>query len=391
MILKSIVKIGQNSALVIGSVLFSLAVTEIALRFTNLGRYSLYDRILFFTEPSLVQAPDHTVRYEPQQKIRSVAIYGDQVDYDTTYHANNLGFIDEIDYDPTAPATKTVAFIGDSFTVGDGGNQSWFSQLRAEAGQPALALYNFGVTGTGILHFQQLLASLKNSITFDEINIMVIGNDFFRPFWIPVVREEGMWFCPPEQKKECLENNPPIIQIADQDDSQEDLLARAKKLYALDNQGKNPSVNGLQRSRLYTLICDAYRLRNHTESLQTLCPHLKVSQANEYDKNDLYQKSLASLQEIKNSFPGVTIRVVHIPEKGETFNKQYSLDPKDDIEPMGLQYISLLDICPWDSAMYHKHDPHFNEAGYANLADCVSQNVLKSDTGVHNRGNVNQN
>ncbi|WP_238546780.1 MULTISPECIES: SGNH/GDSL hydrolase family protein [unclassified Synechocystis] len=332
---------------------------------------------MFFTKPSLVQGKNQTVKYEPKTKIRSIAIYGDEVDYDIVYGTNNLGFVDNVDYDFSAATTKKVVFVGDSFTAGDGGEQPWVSQLRQELGQSNTELYNFGVTGTGIQHFQLLLESVKDMAHFDEINIMVIGNDFFRSLWYPFIQDQALWFCQQENTKDCVENYPPVIYIADQNASQKELIDRANQLYQAKNSTDQTKLNLLQRLRLYNLLCDLYSLGKNQAPLINFCPHLKFNQANKYDKNELYQNGLATLRKIKNSFPNAVIRVVHIPEKGETFNNKYSLEIGDDIKQIGLEYVPLLEVCNWSRQMYHKHDAHFNDLGYQNLTNCLLENLAK--------------
>jgi Icc-related predicted phosphoesterase len=371
-----IIKIGQNTALILASIVLSLVIAEIALRLTGIGKYSLYDRILFFTKPSLVRTGDKTVRYEPRMKIRSVAIYGDEVDYDIVYGTNNLGFVDDVDYNFDSAPGKKVVFVGDSFTAGDGGNKSWISQLRRRLDRPEISLYNFGITGAGVKQFQQLLTSVKDEAHFDEINIMVIGNDFFRTLWYPLIQDQALWFCQQENTKECVENYPPVMYIADYNDSQEELVDRAKKLYETKGSSEEPKLNFLQQLRLYNLACDVYSLGKNQSSLVHFCPHLKFNQANEYDKNELYKNALASLREIKNSFPNAVVRVVHIPEKGETFSNKYSLEIGSDIKQIGLEYVPLLEICTWNRDMYHKHDAHFNDLGYHNLTECILENLF---------------
>jgi hypothetical protein len=373
---RRIIKIAQNTALILASVTFSLVVAEIALRLTNIGKYSLYDRTLFFTAPSLTQGKNQTVKYEPKTNIRSVAIYGDEVDYDINYGTNNLGFVDNVDYDFNLESTKKIVFVGDSFTAGDGGNHPWVSQLRQRLGQSDTTLYNFGVTGTGIKHFGPLLESVKDTVDFDEINIMVIGNDFFRSLWYPFIQDQALWFCQQKNTKDCIENYPPVIYITDHNANQKELIDRAKQLYQAKNSTNETKLTLLQRLRLYNLACDLYSLGKNQASLINFCPHLKFNQANEYDKNELYQNALASLREIKNSFPNTVIRVVHIPEKEETFNKQYSLEIRDDIKKIGLEYVPLLEICTWNRDMYHKHDAHFNDLGYRNLTKCILENLF---------------
>ncbi|MBE9175723.1 SGNH/GDSL hydrolase family protein [Synechocystis salina LEGE 06155] len=373
---KKITKISQNIALIFASIAFSLVMAEIVLRLTNLGKYSLYDRTLFFTAPSLVQGKDQTVKYEPKTNIRSVAIYGDQVDYDITYGTNNLGFVDNVDYDFNSVSTKKIVFIGDSFTAGDGSNYRWVSELRKILNFPDTNFYNFGVTGTGVKHFQRLLANIKDTAHFNEINIMVIGNDFFRSLWYPVVQGQALWFCYQENAQDCVEKYPPVIYTADKNESQTELIYRAKQLYETKSLPEQSKPNFFQQLRLYNLMCDLYSLGKKTSSSLNLCPHLRFAQANEYDKNELYKDSLATLQEIKNSFPDAIIRVVHIPEKGETFNNKYSLEIRNDIKQIGLEYVPLLEICPWNRDMYHKHDAHFNDLGYRNLTNCILENLF---------------
>lgn len=65
---------------------------------------------------------DKIVRYELRMKIRSVVIYGDEVDYDIVYGINNFGFVDDVDYNFDFVFGKKVVFVGDFFIVGDGGN-----------------------------------------------------------------------------------------------------------------------------------------------------------------------------------------------------------------------------------------------------------------------------
>ena len=364
----NVIKVTQNSVLILLSVIFSLVFVELALQLTNIGKYSLYDRILFFTKPSLVKATDTTVRYQPRTKIRSVAIYGDQIDYDVSYNSNNLGFIDNVDYDLNSSATNKIVFVGDSFTAGVGGSKPWISQIRELTKRDSTDFYGFGVSGTGISHFESLLRSFKDKMAITEINIMVISNDFFRTFWYPVVRGDSMWFCRQTTVRECLDNNLPVIHIAGQDATQDELLARAKDLY----KKKANNISSARVFRLYTLFCDnMYSFWGHQEFVgEHFCPHLRVRHV-KYKKDEIYKKSLSMLKSIKNHFPNVVIRVVHIPEKGETFNNTYSLGIRNDIRKIGLEYIPLLELCDWTRTMYHKHDGHLNDLGYANLIHCL--------------------
>ena len=201
------------------SVLISLIIAELILRKTEIGHYSVNDRVLFFTNPSFVIGEDREVKYTPDSRIRSVAIYGNIVDYDVTYNTNNMGFIDDISYSKTKSSIKDIVFVGDSFTAGSGSNNPWVGQVRKLLGLSSVELYNLGVGGTGIYHFYNLLKSFEGIIPFEEVNIMVISNDFFRGFWHPYVEGDGMWFCRSAPKGNCPNSKYPIIYLADHNES----------------------------------------------------------------------------------------------------------------------------------------------------------------------------
>jgi hypothetical protein len=367
----------KNVALVTVSLFVALFIVELVLRQTEIGHYSLNDRILFYTDPSFMMDRDGALKYAPDSKIRTVAIYGNHLDYDITQTTNNMGFIDNISYGKTKSGVRDIVFVGDSFTAGDGGNNPWVGQVRELLGSSDVAVYNLGVGGTGIYHFYNLLKSFGNSIPFEEVNIMVISGDFFRGFWYPQVKGDALWFCYSGNSKEaCLKNQSPIIYITEHNESEAALLARASKMYEVKRNNTDGALKPHQKLRLFNLACDVYGSNFPTASLESICPHLKIyNVVGKREKNKLYSRAMYMLRVMLADFPGVKFRLFHIPQKGEIFTGRYSLNIEDDLKIIGLEYVPLLQSCDWDISMYHKHDAHPNDSGYANLAKCMTKYI----------------
>ena len=82
-------------------------------------------RVVFFSTHTWQRDPMGAMRYTPSATVRTVAIYGDRVEYDARFRVNNLGFIDRIDYQTEVeaetetenPKSQRIAFVGDSFTA----------------------------------------------------------------------------------------------------------------------------------------------------------------------------------------------------------------------------------------------------------------------------------
>ena len=93
----------------------------------------------------------------PNESVRTVAIYTGRIEYDVKYQTNNMGFIDHKDYDKNQPIERSIAFVGDSFTAGYHGGTPWVPGLRDKlAHDNDLEIYNLGVDGTGIIHFEKI-------------------------------------------------------------------------------------------------------------------------------------------------------------------------------------------------------------------------------------------
>lgn len=359
-------------ALVFASVTLTLVGAEWVLRLAGVGYYSLHDQVLFYTFPAFVGDAQTGVRYAPNTSIREVAVYGDQIDYDVVQHSNNLGFYDDIDYQRAPEPVRDIVVIGDSFTAGSGGF-AWVAGLRPGLA-PGSAIYNLGVGSASVHHFLPLLSSFARDIPFDEVNIVVISNDFFRPFWLPVQKQDALWFCPGfNQPYDCSSMRRPLIHRLDSEDSHRKLLEKAAAIYANSRQSGSDKPAYLRRLNLYTVFCDALSDYLPRQTNVAICPHLKVHYYPSYVKDQIYRDSVERIKALPGKFPGVKFRVLHMPEKGEVVLGEYGLDIAADIADANIEYVSLLRECAWDRRDFYKHDGHPNMSGYAKLRDCVGR------------------
>jgi hypothetical protein len=191
-----------NFLVALTATLVTLVAAELLLRQTDVGAYSAQDRLLIFSHPSFVEDDAGALRYAANTTLREVAIYGDTIEYDTTTTTNSMGFIDRVDYphEFNGGASLTELVLGDSFTAGAGGTQSWVARLdrpENDGKSPHRKFYNLGVAATGILHFERLLRSATRDLDYDAVNVAAIGNDFFRPLWRPASDPLGVRLCQP--------------------------------------------------------------------------------------------------------------------------------------------------------------------------------------------------
>ena len=183
------------TGLLLASVLLALFASELILQLTELGDFSHNRRVLFYSQPSYEYLDNRVVRYLPDTAIRTVAVYGEHIDYDVTNHTNNLGFYDNVDYMNPGMEARSIAFLGDSFTSGSGGNLPWVISLRRSINSEDLKLYNLGVSGTGLHNFAAVLDRYRETLSIDEVNVMAITSDLYRSVWYPLVNDEGVRLC----------------------------------------------------------------------------------------------------------------------------------------------------------------------------------------------------
>src|SRR5262245_9096556 len=149
------------------------------------------------------------IRFAPHRMVRSVIVYGHELEVDTRFQTNDLGFVDYRDYLPPAATGARYLFVGDSYAAGLEGEQPWIPALRDRLGIQAYAL---GIGGIGVLGFERVLQSISRQLSFTDVVFVAISDDFYRPLWRPLVRGNGFWICPDTMSEQaCAERwSPPV-------------------------------------------------------------------------------------------------------------------------------------------------------------------------------------
>jgi len=321
-----------------------LLIVEVILRFFYADY--LYTgsaaRSLYYSTPNLQLTDENkTVHYAPNNEIRSITVYYNQVEYDTHHHSNNLGFLSDANYNKENK--PGIAFVGDSFTAGVGSTTPYIPKLNKK--YPDTNLYSFGVTGTGTWNFYHTFESFKDVLNFDTVVIMSISDDLRRHQWIPAERDKALYFYNKKRKRAQK-----IAQIIDRNIDASTLL-KPEDIYIV-------KAAKLLRQKYDNFIAKKYKKKPKKSILLTNL---------NYDMT--YIKKIKTLADKL----GKRVIFVHIPEKGETIAGYYRCKIKDDIEKLGIEYHPLLLTHHFNKSMYHVHDGHPNNKGYAYLSSIIEE------------------
>ena len=344
----------SKAVLTILSVIVALYIGEISVRSLGLGHPA--ERSLLFSSPTWQQDSRNAIRYLPNRKIRTVAVYDGNIEYDIQFHTNNLGFIDHVDYARDAVSSrKHYAFVGDSFTAGYHGGEPWVPRLRERVRGQNIGIYNLGIDGTGVEHFSRLLKSAGQQVSFTTIVIVAISNDFRRDYWYPQVQGDDISFChetagPPDcgRVARIIPHDSPVVEI--------------QKIAKQVADDKKEAKSIFKQSQLLALFKQTQR---------------NLFGRSVYSKKNV-EHSLLSLKKIRDAFPAAEMHLVHLPQKEEVVMGAYLLDFGKRMEETGVQYFPALQRCHWSEDMFFKHDAHPNSAGYKNISSCVSNYLFKS-------------
>jgi lysophospholipase L1-like esterase len=355
-----------------------LILAEIAIRFLfSKPEYS--NRFLFWSSPHLVLDERGAVRYLPDETVRKISVFGNEIEYDQTYRTNNMGLLDTVDYevirDPAVTGYR-IALVGDSITAGSGA-PAWVPVLREQIQSEFsdVRLYNLGVSGAGIQHFYSLLESVSSDIHFTHILIIAISNDFQRPMWRPLTTSTEIRFCPFDETDGVCRKRLPVATVVDIDITRAQVAALADELIrqraerdAAEKNSDAYTLTGLMRhSRLFDLGYTLYHdmpLFAAGERTQRVSPALKRLVVN---------KNIRMLGDIRDRFPDADIHLIHLPERHEVVSGRYDREIRGQLEPLGLAYFPALQQCSWSEDMYHVHDLHPNALGYRAITACIGK------------------
>lgn len=371
----------KNLSLTLISTLITLIIVEIVLRLF-LG-HILYTgnkfRSLYYSSPNLevVQNGDNpfAVHYKPNTAIRSITVYYNKIEYDAKHHTNNMGFVSDVNY--SKEAKKGAIFVGDSFTAGVGSNKPWLPILNKK--YPNINLYSMGVTGTGQENFYKLFENYQDKLNFDTVVIMSISDDLRRIMWYPVEKNGWLYFCSDKTITEECKRGKRIAKEIDYNIDRETLLL-PEELYIVKAYRVLKS-----RYEAFTKSQEAKKVQEAKKAQETKLTAAKVTPKPTAKpvarkkaapaKHEIDLDYIAKIKALADQ-TGKRVLFVHIPEKGETRSGHYRYNVGERIKAMGIEYYPLLKDYKFDMTMFHPHDGHPNDKGYAYISSIV-ENILK--------------
>jgi len=345
----------KNLLLTLASTLITLLLVEVVLRFFYADY--LYSgsglRSLYYSSPNLTVTDDNrTVHYAPNTDIRSITVYYNRIEYDTHHHANNFGFLSDQNY--SKESKPGIVFLGDSFTAGVGSTKPWIPQLNKK--YKDINLYSLGVTGTGISNFYHTLKHFQNKLNFDTIVIMSISDDLRRHQWFPFEKDGYLYFCYDNNRSDTCKKQQKVAKLIDYNMDASDLL-KPEEPYIF-------KAYKVIRKKLTTPPSKKPKLSMKERLRQLIPPNQR------YDMH--YVQKIKALADRT----GKKVIFVHIPEKKEIQIGYYRCSVEEDIKKLGIDYYPLLHTHKFDLSMYHKHDGHPNDKGYAYIASII-EDILK--------------
>jgi len=356
----------NNFLLIISSTLFALVLGEVLVRIIVpiVAPDAFHpERFLFWSSPHFISDQNGATRMIPNESVRTVAIYSGQIEYDVKYQTNNLGFIDHKDYIENNSSERLIAFVGDSFTAGYHGGKPWVPKLRDSlARDHNLEIYNLGVDGTGIIHFEKILESFGEQIKFNEIVIVAIGGDFIRRYWQPHISDGEVRFCESFHPLETCLNGKPFFTTFDYNASPTDVLMSATVLAERYAQSKKRDLRSIasEKSMLFALL----------RSRAVLTNLLRDGELPKWQRLILEDNILA-LKIIRSKYSDMKITLIHIPTRPDVLAKKYLLPIEKYVQAAGIDYYPAFYNCTWSRDMYLAIDGHPNKKGYENIANCI--------------------
>jgi hypothetical protein len=351
----------KNFALLLISLVTIFSLIEISLRI--IPDFKRPSRFLMWSLPLFEIDSYGAVTFAKNESIREVAVYNGIIEYDVVYNTNNLGSVDRMNYERNidkGSMGSRYAFVGDSFAVGSGG-YPWVPRLRDKvlSYKKDMQIYSFGIPGGGPWHFLKIIESASRNIEFTDIVILAVSDDMFRPYFIPIVENDRVYFCP--HGTTHREAWVPIATIIDKNATKNEILNRVKSLVPHKIEPRKTFSKNIMfffKKSLFLKLIKKNLDRFISKPVHT--------------SNIDY----TPLVKIRALFPKARIYFIHLPLKNEARDGRYILDLKDTIESLGIKYYPALTEWKWSMAMYHKYDGHPNKLGYANISNCVEKYLI---------------
>jgi len=333
------------------STLIALIIVEVVLRLSvgDMLYTGKVGRSLYYTAPTFSLSDNQAVHYAQNVPLRSLAIYFNRVEYDTKHHTNNMGFINDIDYN--LEKKDGIIFLGDSFTAGVGSKTPWLQTLNHQYSD--INLYSMGVTGTGQENFYRVFESVQDDLNYSRVVILSISDDLDRKLWYPMRVKDQLYFCREKSTIEQCMQHRPIMTLVDYNIDSNTLLI-PDELYI---------------TRAYKFL--KQKLHKMKQEYKNKSEH--ATQSKKSSKGDLTY--IAKIKELADK-KGKKVIFIHLPEKSEVATKKYRYNIAKDIKDLGIEYYPILETNKFDKSMYHINDGHPNDKGYAYISSIVEK-ILK--------------
>jgi len=365
----------KNLTLTFISTIITLIIAEIVLRLF-LG-HILYTgnkfRSLYYSSPNLevVKDGNNAVHYKPDTAIRSITVYYNKIEYDAKHHTNNMGFVSDVNY--TKEEKKGAIFVGDSFTAGVGSNKPWLPILNRK--YPDINLYSMGVTGTGQENFYRLFENYQDRLNYDTVVIMSISDDLRRIMWYPVEKNGWLYFCYDDNMGEECHRGKRIARLIDYNIDRETLLLPEELYIVKAYRVLKSRYEAYKKSQEAQEAKLAEAKKDPTAVTKTAVAKPAVAKKAPPKKHEIGLDYIAKIKALADQ-KGKRVIFVHIPEKGETRSGHYRYNVGERIKAMGIEYYPVLKDYQFDMSMFHPHDGHPNDKGYAYISSII-EDILK--------------
>jgi lysophospholipase L1-like esterase len=321
-------------------------------------------RFLFITKPSLLDQ-NKSFGYYKNTCVREIAVYGNgnkfHIEYDTSFKTNNIGLVQKKPFDPKK---KSIVIIGDSFTQGQGATP-WFYHLEDNWKHNGYQLINLGIIGTGIKQWKDTLQWFSSIGEIKQILICCISDDWVRPRWYisENVKLNGLVFNLLVGNKFQKSHHRPIIYVIKKDADHHTILKRAKDIAELSDGGIKKFLKNFFLASL-----------THRVLFQKKLPSYNYSEI-------VFSENKTSFDQIISAYGANKITVLHLPQKQEVIQGEYSelgTKIKNLILSRHIPYIDGLALCKLNKGDFYRDDDHPNASGYKKIYDCFLKNVLEN-------------
>ena len=338
------------------SIGLAILAGELTLRLSSLKVTTILNGVYFSEHPQYFRDQHNAFGYEPFSSNREGAVYSDYknawVEYDVVFSVNNAGLVQRRTIDASE---RYTVLVGDSFMHGLG-SRPWFYDL--EESLPSLRLANLGVPGTGIQHWSKAVAWFEHlHAPVKKVGVILIADDFFRPYWIARRSERGVAFCYEDQCGNVFIKHQAV-----------DPQTLIEQWYEEPRWGS--ANTDWVREKIRAIVVKM-RLGEWAINLKR---SLMASKARDYF--ELNKNSFIELAETHT-----LAFVLHLPEKQEALSNKWSsesIEARAFLKANGVNYIDGMEMCPLTGDDFYRSDDHPNTIGYKKIQHCVA-NLLADE------------